>query len=302
MKHAASISIKVKLALTIVMVFWASAFVGIRAALPGYSPGALALFRFLIASALMYGIYIRLPKRSKMSIADSLLLLVLGAATVATYHIALNYGEVLVPAGTASFIISQSPVITTFIAIIFLKERLSIYGYLGMAISVLGIIVIFLGNSAGLNFQIENLYILAAAIFGSFYSVLQKPFLKKYHIIDVTAYIIWGTTMPLLFYWHDLSQQIASASYVASASVIYLGIFPSAIAFVAWSYALNEMPASRAANFMYFMPLISTLLGWVLLAEIPLWTTLLGGLIALSGLWIVNKSYHWQLGKTKGPH
>jgi drug/metabolite transporter (DMT)-like permease len=144
MRHSASISIKVKLALTIAMVLWASAFVGIRASLQSYSPGGLALYRFAVASVAMYVIYMRLPKRSKINFVDVLQLLLLGAATVATYHLALNYGEVTVPSGMASFIISQSPVITTFIAVVFLKERISKYGLLGMGISVLGMTVILL--------------------------------------------------------------------------------------------------------------------------------------------------------------
>jgi drug/metabolite transporter (DMT)-like permease len=289
------ISFKAKLALAIAMVLWASAFVGIRAGLQSYSPGALALFRFVIASVCMYFIYMRLPNRSKINITDMLWLLTLGAVAVGVYHVALNNGELLIPSGTASFIVSQSPVITTVLAIIFLRERLTFYGFLGMAISVFGVALIMIGGNAELKFHIENLYILLAAVMGSLYSVLQKPFLKKYHAIEVTAYIIWGATLPLLFYLPELTQQIARASNAATWATIYLGIFPAAIAYVAWSYALKEMPASRASNFMYLMPIVSTLLGWLCLSEIPLWISLVGGCVALMGLWLVNQSYQWQI-------
>jgi drug/metabolite transporter (DMT)-like permease len=295
MSRSVAISFNVKIALTIAMVLWASAFVGIRAGLQSYSPGALALFRFVIASVCMYFIYMRLPNRNKIALPDILWMLALGAVAVGIYHVALNYGEILVPSGTASFIVSQSPVITTILAIIFLRERLTIYGFMGMAISVLGVTLIMLGGHAEFKFQIENFYILIAAVMGSVYTVLQKPFLKKYHAIQVTVYIIWGATLPLLFYLPELTQQITKASYTATWATIYLGIFPAAIAYVAWSYALNEMPASRASNFMYFMPVISTLLGWLCLSEVPLWISLFGGCIALFGLWLVNQSYHWKL-------
>jgi drug/metabolite transporter (DMT)-like permease len=294
MDDRTSISFKVKIALTIAMVLWASAFVGIRAGLQGYSPGALALFRFVIASVCMYFIYMRLPQRNKMHYTDMIWLLILGAVAIGIYHVSLNYGEILVPSGTASFIISQSPVITTLLAIVFLRERLTVYGFAGMAISVFGVALIMLGGNAEIKFQVENFYILIAAVMGSLYSVLQKPFLKKYHAIEVTAYVIWGATLPLLFYLPELTQQITRASSAATIATIYLGIFPAAIAYVAWSYALTEMPASRASNFMYFMPVVSTLLGWLCLSEVPLWITLLGGSVALFGLWVVNQSYHWK--------
>jgi drug/metabolite transporter (DMT)-like permease len=303
MSQSTLISFKSKLALATAMLLWASAFVGIRAGLQSYSPGALALFRFVIASVCMYFIYMRLPNRSKIDIIDMLWLLGLGAVAIGIYHVSLNYGELLIPSGTASFIISQSPVITTLLAIIFLRERLTFYGFLGMAISVFGVALIMFGGNADLKFQIENLYILLAAVMGSLYSVLQKPFLQKYHAIEVTAYIIWGATLPLLFYLPELTQQISRASHAATWATIYLGIFPAAIAYVAWSYALKEMSASRASNFMYFMPIISTLLGWACLSEIPLWISLVGGCVALLGLWLVNQSYHWKiklLAKPKG--
>jgi drug/metabolite transporter (DMT)-like permease len=206
MSNSTLISFKSKLALAIAMILWASAFVGIRAGLQSYSPGALALFRFTIASVCMYFIYMRLPNRSKMELTDIIWLLVLGAVAIGIYHVALNYGELLVPSGTASFIISQSPVITTLLAIIFLRERLTFFGVLGMAISVFGVALIMFGGNADLKFQVENFYILLAALMGSLYSVLQKPFLKKYHAIEVTAYIIWGATLPLLFYLPELTQ------------------------------------------------------------------------------------------------
>jgi drug/metabolite transporter (DMT)-like permease len=295
MSNSTLISFKSKLALTIAMILWASAFVGIRAGLQSYSPGALALFRFTIASVCMYFIYMRLPNRSKMELTDIIWLLMLGAVAIGIYHVSLNYGELLIPSGTASFIISQSPVITTLLAIIFLRERLTFFGILGMAISVFGVALIMFGGNADLKFQVENFYILLAALMGSLYSVLQKPFLKKYHAIEVTAYIIWGATLPLLYYLPELTHQISHASTAATWATIYLGIFPAAIAYVAWSYALKEMPASRASNFMYFMPIVSTLLGWLCLSEIPLWISLVGGCVALMGLWLVNQSYHWQI-------
>jgi drug/metabolite transporter (DMT)-like permease len=291
---AAAIPLKIKLALASTVILWASAFVGIRAGLLGYTPGALALFRFLVASVAIYVIYLRLPRRNKIASKDVILMLLTGALTIATYHIALNYGEIVVPSGTASFIISQIPIITTVIAIIFLKERLAATGVLGMSISIFGVMLIMLSSNNHFSFQIENIYLLIAALMGSIYNILQKPFLKKYHAIEVTAFMMWGATLPLTFFFPDLIKQIPHASFMATGSTIYLGIFPAAIAYATWCYALNVMSASRAANFLYFMPVGSTLLGWLLLGEIPAWTALLGGFIALSGLWIVNQSYHWQ--------
>jgi drug/metabolite transporter (DMT)-like permease len=200
----------------------------------------------------------------------------------------LNYGEIAVPAGITSFLISLSPLITLLFAVIFLREEVGAKMIMGMLISMFGIVLIMLSKTNSFNFHIGVLYVLIATFISGIYSVLQKPFLRKYHAIEVTAYIIWGATLFLLIYSPEMLTHLKSASWHATGAVIYLGIFPAAIGYVAWSYGLKEMPASQAANYLYLMPIIATLLGWIWLNEIPGILSLVGGLFALLGVWMVN--------------
>jgi drug/metabolite transporter (DMT)-like permease len=285
------IPFKIKLALVAAILFWASAFVAIRAGLQGYSPQGLALLRFLIASVCMLLLYFRLPERNRISTRDKLLLLLIGAIGVGCYNITLNLGELSVPSGMSSFIISQSPVITTLFAVVFLSERFNLMNFIGMLVSISGVFMILIGETHGLHFSIGMIYILIATVVGGFYSVLQKPFLKKYHAIEVTTYIILGATLMLLMFSSHLVRDLSTASFSATLATIYLGIFPAAVAYVLWSYVLAMIPASRAVSFLYFMPVIATLLGWALLNEVPMIMSLIGGLIALLGVWLVNQSY-----------
>ncbi|MDR3491790.1 MAG: DMT family transporter [Gammaproteobacteria bacterium] len=286
-----SFSLQTKLALFVSIILWSSAFVGIRISLTGYTPGSLALFRFLIAAICLYFICLYLPKRKKIKMKDKLILLFIGAITVGGYHVALNYGELSVSAGISSFIISQSPVFTTLLAIIFLKERINFLGMFGMLISIFGVSMILFGNPEKINFTIGSLYILISAFLGSVYSVVQKYFIDRYNAIEVTSYLVWGAAIILLLYSIPLSHEILQASYTATWSVIYLGIFPAAIAYLTWSHVLANMPASRAVNYLYWMPIIASFLGWIFLDEIPTLLSLLGGIIALLGVWVLNHSY-----------
>ena len=291
MKQSTLISLKTKSALIIAATLWASAFAGIRAGLQGYSPGGLALLRFLIASLCMAIVYFRLPNKQPMPIKDKILLMLIGVVGLGCYHLALNYGEISIPSGVASFIISQSPVITMFFAVIFLRESYSLPVLFGMFVSMSGVILITLSGIQQFDFQAGVFYVFLAAIFGSSYSVLQKPFLKRYDAIEITTYVIWGGTLLLLLYLPGLQGEVTHASAQATLSVIYLGIFPAAIAYVAWSYALKEIPVARAVSFLYFMPIIATFFGWVWLHEVPTLLSLIGGLIALLGVWLVNQAY-----------
>jgi len=121
---------------------------------------------------------------------------------------------------------------------------------------------------------------------------MQKPFLKKYHAIQVTSYIIWGATLSLVVYAPQLLKDVKTASAGATGAVIYLGVFPATLGYLAWSYGLKDISVSQAANYLYLIPIIATFLGWVWLGEIPSGLSLIGGLIALLGVWIVGYRAH----------
>lgn len=282
---------KTKLSLALVIFLWASAFVGIRAGLQGYSPAGLALLRYLVASGCMAIVYFRLPERNALPFRDVVALLLIGALGIGFYNIMLNYGEQSISSGMASFIISQSPIITAIFAISFLGEPINRKRVMGFMVSVIGIILIAVGEKGGFKWDISIAYILSATLAGACYSILQKPFLKKYHAIEATTYVIWGGTLFLLFYTSQLEHDLTHASLSTTLTVAYLGIFPAAVGYVAWSYILAEIPASRAASFLYFMPFVATLLGWLWMGEMPMWLSLLGGLLAIAGVWLVNHSY-----------
>lgn len=287
----AVIPLKIKIVLLTTVAFWASAFVGIRAGLHGYSPGGLALLRFIIASICMFFIYFFFAERKPIPFKDKLSLLLIGGAGIGIYNITLNYGEISIASGISSFIISQSPIITTLLAVIFYEEKISVVGVIGMLISILGVSLISLGETNGFNFHIGLFYLLTATIVGATYSVLQKPFLNKYHAVDVAAYLVWGGSLVLLVFIPNLIHDLSVAPRSATLATIYLGVFPAAVAYVAWSYVLARVPASRAVSFLYFMPVIATFIGWIWLNEIPVWLSLIGGIVALTGVWIVNQSY-----------
>ncbi len=280
---------KAKISLSIAIVLWASAFVGIRLGLTGYSPGGLATLRFLVASIVMLMIrpWMKLPAVN--SWRDRLYLMLIGVLGLGIYNIALNRGELAVSSGVASFIISQTPVVTVLFAVLFLGEVAGFKMLIGMSVSVFGVALIALGESHVLQLNGGIFDVLLATLVGAVYSVAQKPLLKKYHAIEATTWVMLGATVFLLAGWLPVMlHEIHQATWQATWSGIYLGIFPAALGYIAWAYGLTEVPASRAVNMMYFLPLVTTLMGWLVLREVPSALSLLGGLFALAGVWIVN--------------
>jgi drug/metabolite transporter (DMT)-like permease len=292
MTHSLKISVITKCCLAATVLFWSSAFVGIRIALDGYTPGGLALGRFLIASLGM-ALILAFRKKHTISFKHKIFMMLAGVLTIAGYHVPLNLGEVTVPSGIASFIISQSTIFATLFAVVFLQEKLNRYTLFGIGISFIGMLIILSGQNSTHGFQLSLglFYILISTVLGSIYSIMQKLFQKKYHPLEITSYMVWGGTLAMLIYMPELKQSLIHASVKADLTMVYLGVFPSALAYIAWGYTLQHMPAARAVNFLYLMPLVAVLLGFLILGEVPSILSFAGGLIALYGLWVVNHSY-----------
>lgn len=282
---------KVNLALLFSLLFWASAFVGIRIGLESYSPGALALFRFLVASVCMVLMNHQLRVKTTIPWKDRIQIALLGLLGIGVYNVCLNYGEVSVSAGVASFLIGLMPVITVLLSLIILKEKLSIPLWIGIFVSLFGLILIIVGESSLAGSKLGVGAILIAALAGSLLNILQMRFLKKYHTVEVTAWVMWGGTLSLLYFWWDLATEFETASFQATAAVIYMGIFPAALAYAAWGYVQYHLTASRAAIYLYAMPIISTIMGYFVLHEIPTVLSFVGGLIALIGALMANRAH-----------
>jgi len=144
-------------------------------------------------------------------------------------------------------------------------------------------------GEGGLSADVGSLFVFIAAISTSIYFVVQKPLLVKYSSLEVVTYAIWFGTLAMLPGLVGIQGEIESASISSTMAVVYLGVFPAVVAYVAWSYILSRMPASRAATFLYVVPVLSILLGFVLINEMPTIVSLVGGGVVLSGVFVVNR-------------
>ena len=279
---------RIIIAIGITILLWASSFAAVRASLQAFTPGHIALFRFLIASILL-AVSALITHTKLPALKDIPVIFLLGFLGVFAFHTAQNYGQVTVTAGSAGMIISSVPIFTAILATIFLGEKLKLWGWLSIFISFLGVSLIALGEREGVKFDFGVIFLLLAAIVAAIYFVLQKPYLIRYTALQLVTYMIWAGTLLLLVFTPGLIEEVANAPIEATIATIYLGIFPSAVAYVTWSYALSRAPATIVASFLYLQPVFAVIIAWIWLNEIPALISMIGGVVTILGVFLVNK-------------
>jgi drug/metabolite transporter (DMT)-like permease len=281
------------------VVLWASAFVGIRAVGHELSPGALALGRMLVGSFTLTVIVLVVRARPRGAVAGGGAALprgrlfgavaLWGAAWFGLYNLALNAAERHLDAGTAALLVNVAPVVVAVLAGLLLGEGFPARLLAGMAIAFAGVVLIATTTSAGGADLTGVLLGLLAALVYAGAAVAQKRLLARIDALTVTWIGAVAGTVALLPYLPALLTELVTASAATTGGVVYLGVFPTAIAFLTWGYALSRTTAGRLAAATYAVPSIVVLLSWALLGEIRAPLALAGGVLCLAGVAVATR-------------
>ena len=271
------------------LVLWASAFVGIRHLGESVPPGALSLSRLLVMilalAVLMKGRLPRLPTRREWP-----LVLLGGASWFGVYNLTLNESERRIDAGTAALIVQIGPILVALLATFFLGERLTKWLLIGMGVGFAGVVVIGRASSQGDNGDLVGVLLAVVAALTFAVGVLtQKRLLSAMGVLDMTFwYAVVGAVVCLPWAGETVSV-LSDATADTWWWILYLGVFPSAIAFSTWTYALSHADAGKFAQSTFLVPFITTLMAWLLLDEVPPAMAFLGGLLCIVGVFVARR-------------
>jgi drug/metabolite transporter (DMT)-like permease len=275
-------------AVAVTLLLWSSAFVAIRHLGGAFSAGALSLGRLVVGSIAL-GMVAASRGLPRPSGRDWLGLVAIGVLWFGVYNVALNQGEHHVDAGTSAMLIQISPVLIALLATLFLGERFTLWLGIGLLLAFSGVVLIGLSQPGGHNDLVGVLLCLLAALVYSVALVVQKPLVSRLSALQVTWLACTVGAVACLPFAPRLVDDASRASVADLWWVVYLGLFPTAIAFTTYAFALRHMTASSLGITTYLVPPLTIAMGWLFLGEVPPTMAYAGGALALVGVAVARR-------------
>ena len=272
--------------LSFITVFlWSTAFPLTKLIGTQFSASSLGFIRcacaavFLIAAGLIT--HIRKPSNK----LDMFMLFIAGALGFALYIIFFSTGISTLTSATSSIIIASTPVMTAAGASLLYKEHISRTGWLCIISAFIGVAVLMLWDGI-LSINIGIVWTLGAAVFFCCYNLLNRKLSSKgYSAVEIVTYGMISGAIVLSFFAPQAVHEIITADPISVMTAIYLGLMPSAAAYLLWAKAMEYAEkTSEVTNYMFITTLLSAILGFIILNETPDAGTLIGGTVIISSV------------------
>ncbi|MGH6766204.1 MAG: DMT family transporter [Bradyrhizobium sp.] len=189
---------------------------------------------------------------------------------------------------------SAGPLFVAIWSLILLGVRLTLAQTIGILVSLSGVLVILLhGDLTALTTIALNkgdvIFTVALAIFG-FYSVLtlKRPAIHGLSFAAFTFGCGAACLIPLLI-WEVLARQAMQVTVPNLLSLIYVAVFPSAVAYLCFTRAVQLIGANRAAPFFHMVPLFGSAMAMIFLGERPQLFHVIGFALVLTGVFIASR-------------
>ena len=305
-KGRAPSRIVIAISIGLVIVIWSVNFIAAKIGLRSLPTLTMASFRVVLAGVVMIPAYLlcsRLntfaesaeTRRRGFNLRDLWIFFYLGFFGVAVNQFCFTAALRLTSVSHASVIVGMAPIYTLTLAVLLRLESATLRKAMGMAISFAGIAV--MASEHGLTAHSPSLLgdaiTLAGSVGFAIYVVWGKRVAGKYDALTMTAFSHFAGALIVLPLAIRQALALGPAAnwlavhWSAWASLLYLAIFSSAVAYILYYWLLRYLEASQLAAFSYLLPVLATILGIVWLGESGSWGQLLGGALALGGVyWI----------------
>lgn len=275
------------------VIFWGASFIATKFLLNYISPETIISMRLILAVALLFIIAVYTKRSFTIKIKSHLYIFLLAA--IGVFHLWIQVtGMKFTTAANTGWIIGTAPVFISILGYIFFKEKLNFFNAIGILVAFFGLLLLVgRGNPLKVNFfeHKGDLLVLASAFTWGIYSIVNKKISLEYSPLMTILYLF--VMMAVIIIPFNLNatiiESILSLPTLGWISILFLGLLCSGVSYVIWAYALRELEAKKVGAYLYFEPLVTVAVAWILLNEEVTILMLISGIIITSGVILVNK-------------
>jgi drug/metabolite transporter (DMT)-like permease len=277
---------------------WGGSYAATKFALEAVPPTTLAFIRFIIGGFFLMLIPMR--SRHKLTGKDWKDLFLIGSFGVAIAYALLNLGLQMTTSTKTAIAASMEPVFTILLAALILKETLRSRTVKAMTISIIGAILLMLGNKDPGQI-IEEIYsggeflgdvlVIVSILLAALYSILMKPVASRIGAIRATSYSFFiGAILLLPVVYLEMSE-LWPVTFTRSSllAIIFLGVICNALTFGLWNWILKYTDAGIMAVTLNAQPLGGVVIGWLWLGETLSANGIIGSCLILTGIWLLPR-------------
>jgi len=279
-----------------VVIVWGASFIATKIAVEQISPVAVVWIRFAMGIPILFFAVVMRKQFTFPKGNEWLYFALLGFLGITFHQWLQSNGLQTAQATTTAWIVSTSPVFISILAWFILKEKLSLIQIVGIVFAMFGVlIVVSKGDFASIaigNFgTYGDFLILISSINWAVFSILSRRGFQTHPSTRLTFWVMtlgWLITSVAFISGKNYTEitQLDSRGWWA---MIFLGIFTTGLAYIAWFDVLSQLPAAQSGAFLFLEPPSSMLIAFFVLNEKITWASIFGGIVIIIGVWLVNK-------------
>lgn len=287
-------------ALTMVPLIWGSNFIVGKQLMATFHPFTLTAGRFGTAFLCLLPVFLYTRRKrtpGKISPKNWGMLIFLGLTGTFAFGVLLYAGLSQTTPVNATLINAFNPTLTIFLSVLILGEKLRGRQIIGFILSFIGVTWIAVQGQpdrlTSLTFNQGDLLILAAALVWAIYSVGVRKIAAEVSIMELTTFSMFFGVLALVpsAYFELKVYPMGLLTWQIITAIMYLGVFPSVVAFLLWNWGIAQVGPSKAAMLYNTLPLFTAIMSYFVLGEIPMGYHFIGGTLVLWGVIWGTKRY-----------
>ncbi len=278
------------------VVVWGASFIATKIAVGQISPISVVWIRFAIGIPILFAAVLMRKQFAFPKGTEWLYFSLLGFLGIAFHQWLQSNGLQTSEATTTAWIVATTPAFLSILGWLVLKEKLTLIQTSGIILAMVGVIVVvskgdFTSLSIGKFGAPGDVLILISSVNWAVFSILSRRGLKDHPSTRMTFWVMtigWLITSAAFIgqgRYTELPQLDARGWW----SLIYLGIFTTGLAYIAWFDVLSQLPAAQSGAFLFLEPPSSMIVAAVVLNEQVTIASIIGGAVILLGVWLVNR-------------